>query len=71
MRTSFEFEYQGHKVRAKYEGITKLDRGAFKLFSFLVLKEGAWIYQGTLSFPVKATKKQLIENVAHLSYFSS
>lgn len=70
MRTSFEFEYQGHKVRAKYEKPTKLDKEASKLFSFLVLKGGAWAYQGTMSFPAKAPKKQIIENVAHLSYFS-
>ena len=63
MKTSFEFIHQGHKGRAEYEMTRKLNMGAFKMFSFRVLKDSTWIYQGTLSFPAK---KQIIEQVAHI-----
>lgn len=66
MKTSFEFEYQGRKVKAEYEQTEKLNMGDFKLFNYRVLKGGDWVYQGTLSFPVKATKKQIIENAVHI-----
>ncbi len=66
MKTSFEFEYQGRKVKAEYEQTEKLNMGDFKLFSFRVLKGGKWIYQGSLSFPVKFTKKQIIEQAVHI-----
>ncbi len=79
MKTSFEFEYEGrkvkaeyeltgklYKVKAEYEQTEKLNMGDFKLFSFRVLEGGDWVYQGTLSFPVKFTKKQIIENVRHI-----
>lgn len=68
MKTSFEFEHQGHKMKAEYEQTVRLNMGSFKLFSFRVLKGGAWVYQGTMSFPVKATKKQIVENVEHISF---
>ena len=66
MKTSFEFQHQGRKVKAEYEMTRKLDLGKFKLFSFRVLEGGDWVYQGTLSFPVKFTKKQIIENMRHI-----
>lgn len=68
MKTSFEFEHQGHKMKAEYEQIRKLNGRYFKVFSFRVLKGDTWLYHGTLTFPVKATKKQIIENVVHITY---
>ena len=66
MKTSFEFEYQGRKVKAEYEQTRKLNTEHFKVFNYRVLKGGDWTYQGTLTFPVKATKKQITENARHV-----
>lgn len=66
MKTSFEFEYQGRKAKAEYEQTRKLNTECFKVFNYRVLKGDTWLYQGTLTFPVKATKKQIIENAVHI-----
>ena len=65
MKTSFEFEHQGRRVKACNVRFARSGYVETKLFDFRVERPTGWLYQGTLSFSIRATKKDIIQAFAN------